>query len=54
VGGQVFFDWAYQIDGGNGELRARPVAPAGAVRLNPAAGLAAPARFLTPVPTQEG
>jgi hypothetical protein len=54
LGGQVVFDWAYQIDTGNGELRAKPVAPAGAARPNPAAGLATPARFLTPVPIREG
>jgi len=50
LGGQVVFDWAYQIDTGNGELRARPVAPAGAVRVNSTAGPARSARFLTPAP----
>jgi len=50
LGGQVVFDWAYQIDMGNGELRGRPVAPAGAVRLNSSVGPPQPVRFLTPVP----
>jgi len=54
LGGLVVFDWAYQIDTGNGELRAKPVAPTGAVWLNPAAGPAPAARFLTPAPSREG
>ena len=47
LAGQVVFDWAYQVDAGNGELRARPVAPAGAARPNSAVGPATPERFLT-------
>jgi hypothetical protein len=51
LGGQVVFDWAYQIAAGNDELRAKPVAPAppGGVRARPdAAKSLTPVRILTP------
>jgi hypothetical protein len=54
LGRQVVFDWAYQIDPGNGELRARPVAPAAAVPRSPSAGRASPAQFLTPSTGRKG
>lgn len=57
LGGHVVFDWAYQIATGNGELRARPVAPErpGTVQATPGVkGPSSPAQFLTPVGARKG
>jgi hypothetical protein len=55
LGGHVVFDWAYQIDRGNGELRARP---AGVARANaglmPATPSADPVQILTPARIRKG
>ena len=57
LGGHVVFDWAYQVAGGNGELRARPVAPEwpGIGPTTPgAAGAATPVKIFTPARVVKG
>ena len=55
LGAQLLFDWAYQIDPGNGQLRARPVAPAasGGVQPGPASRVS-PGQGLTPAGVRKG
>jgi hypothetical protein len=55
LGGHVVFDWAYQIDRANGELRGRPAGGARANRgLTPAAGPVTPVKVLTRAGVSKG